>query len=267
MFLWLFSTFRPPGARARLAQAQACPNSRSVCKDLRCRGAIRRGELRLGKVAPSLCPSGFSRKVAWYHVDCLFEAFKRSSYVTKTLTDLSDLELVGDDLDALRDLVAYKIALHLADRANRKRKRGRVKEEEGGDSDVENRETWWTAGARWTTDVACCAAQDDGGRGSERPLAAAAPEPETCASPRGDDPDAESCQTWWTADALWTTDVACCAAQHDGGFEPPAAAAPETRASRQLAAARTQADADAAEAVSPRSVTHLFEDRLESLVI
>ncbi|KAJ1447605.1 hypothetical protein M885DRAFT_185979 [Pelagophyceae sp. CCMP2097] len=79
MFLWLFSTFRPPGARARLAQAQACPNSRSVCKDLRCRGAIRRGELRLGKVAPSLCPSGFSRKVAWYHVDCLFEAFKRVS--------------------------------------------------------------------------------------------------------------------------------------------------------------------------------------------
>ncbi|KAJ1448835.1 hypothetical protein M885DRAFT_573692 [Pelagophyceae sp. CCMP2097] len=87
-------------------QAQACPNSRSVCKDLRCRSAIRRGELRLGKVAPSL--SGSSRKVAWYHVECLFEAFKRSSYVTKTLTDLSDLELIGDDLDALRDVVAYK---------------------------------------------------------------------------------------------------------------------------------------------------------------
>jgi hypothetical protein len=167
----------------------------------------------------------------------------------------------------------------------------------------------WTADVLWTTDVACCAAQREIDVGSEPPAAAA---PETCASPRGDDPDAESCQTWyvrrvrhapgiatrgerrgplwpqfaalecfqmgsfcprldclarWTADALWTTDVACCAAQHDGGFEPPAAAAPETRASRQLAAARTQADADAAEAVSPRSVTHLFEDRLESLVI
>ncbi|KAJ1448834.1 hypothetical protein M885DRAFT_573691 [Pelagophyceae sp. CCMP2097] len=148
--------------------------------------------------------------------------------------------------------VGAQIALHLADRAKRERKKDRVKEEEGDDgcdSDAESRETWWTADARWTTDVACCALKSGGGAGD--------------------------CFVHSRADC--GADCGAVPRECGRGPEPPAraraAAEPETRASRRL---REQADlsrqaddavddfinagcaASARDAATPNTVTYRF---------
>jgi len=56
--------------------------------------------------------AGAPLKAAWYHCECLFEAFKRTSYRTNALTDLCEIDLVGDE-GGLRDEVALKVGAQL----------------------------------------------------------------------------------------------------------------------------------------------------------
>ncbi|KAJ1455765.1 hypothetical protein M885DRAFT_564759 [Pelagophyceae sp. CCMP2097] len=139
-------------------KAQLSPNSRSVCKELSCRAPIARHELRLGKQSPSI--TGHAKRISWFHVGCIFRGFRRSSYCTKTILSLDDVQCVHP----LRELseeqqctVVSHIQEHLARRKERE-KQQRTYEPPApdggvtvnvGDFEAKSDFQWWTEGVRW----------------------------------------------------------------------------------------------------------------------
>jgi len=95
--------------------------------------------------------AGAPLKAAWYHCECLFEAFKRTSYRTNALTDLCEIDLVGDE-GGLRDEVALKVGAQLV--LHRQWLDG-VEEEKSRQEGLAY-EMWWTLDVPWMTDEACC---------------------------------------------------------------------------------------------------------------
>ncbi|KAJ1457402.1 hypothetical protein M885DRAFT_562745 [Pelagophyceae sp. CCMP2097] len=99
-------------------KAQLSPNSRSVCKELCCRKLIVTGELRLGKQSPSL--TGHAKRIAWYHIPCIFKGFQRASYKTKTITSLRDVELMGENLKKLTSQQKAAICEHIDEHVSKR---------------------------------------------------------------------------------------------------------------------------------------------------
>jgi len=89
-------------------QAQYAVDGRAKCRHVKCGKHIACGELRIGKIPPSV-KTGHSARTHWYHVACIFRSFRCVCRGTKTITSTDDVEnfdrLLEFDRDKLRAYV------------------------------------------------------------------------------------------------------------------------------------------------------------------
>ena len=95
-------------------QAGYAPDSRSSCRDTKCRGRLETGALRLGKRPPAI--GGHSVRVEWYHPQCIFRSFARMSHRATKITGPDDIERLCDLAPEDRALVEEMVSAYIAQR-------------------------------------------------------------------------------------------------------------------------------------------------------
>jgi len=90
-------------------------DSRAKCRHFKCGQPITCGDLRIGKIPPSV-KTGHSCRTQWYHLPCIFESFKKACKGTKVITNVNDVDFFDRlkplDRDKLRAYVHAHNAHH-----------------------------------------------------------------------------------------------------------------------------------------------------------
>ena len=95
------------------------PGSRPKCAWKECRQPLELGGLYFGKTPPHASFSVKKPKTKWYHIECIFESFKRAERKTKTITSEEDIEgFEGLDED-VKSRVRELIEEHKVERERR----------------------------------------------------------------------------------------------------------------------------------------------------
>lgn len=82
----------------------------SKCKNVKCKGQIEKGSLRIGKTIPNFMSDDADGEMKQYfHVDCLFDMFKRARASTKVIESADDLSNFQDLNDDDKKLIIKKI--------------------------------------------------------------------------------------------------------------------------------------------------------------
>ena len=69
--------------------AEYAIDSRAKCRDAKCATFIAQGDLRIGKIPPSL--NSVHGRTHWYHLPCIFRSFTRACRGTKTISSVDDV--------------------------------------------------------------------------------------------------------------------------------------------------------------------------------
>lgn len=80
----------------------------SKCK--KCKVAIEKGSKRLAKLVPNAFGESDSDMKQYYHIDCLFDSFKRSKASTKIIESVDDIQFFDTINQKDKDIVMQKIA-------------------------------------------------------------------------------------------------------------------------------------------------------------
>lgn len=80
----------------------------SKCK--KCKAAIEKGSKRLGKLVPNAFGESDSDMKQYYHIDCLFDSFKRTKASTKIIESVDDILGFDKISQKDKDFIIEKIA-------------------------------------------------------------------------------------------------------------------------------------------------------------
>lgn len=91
----------------KLFKVEIAKTGRAKCK--KCKNVIDAGTVRLAKMVMN--PFGSGKMPAWYHVNCLFEAFKKQRATTPKIENIDDI----DGYENLSDSEIEEILKYLSD--------------------------------------------------------------------------------------------------------------------------------------------------------